>query len=156
MFNLVMEYAARKVTLNSGTNIYNRLFQHLAYADDLCMIARRFSSLTIAFEEFQDAAKGIGLQLNQDKTKYISSNPESRDLEGEVQIGEYKIEKVKAFKYLGSVVTSDNNVNTEIKSRLVAGNKVYFALQNLLKNKNILRKVKLNIYDTYQTGSSLW
>ena len=55
---------------------------------------------------------------------------------------------MKAFKYLGSVVTSDNNVNTEIKSRLVAGNKVYFTLQNLLKNKNILRKVKLNIYKT--------
>ena len=109
------------------------------------MIARCFSSLTIAFEEFQDAAKGIGLQLNHDKTKYISSNPESRDLEGEVQIGEYKIEKVKAIKYLGSVVTNDDNVNTEIKSRLVAGNKVYFAIQNL-KNKHILRKVKLNIH----------
>ena len=63
-----------------------------------------------------------------------------------MQIGEYKIEKVKAFKYLGSIVTNDNNVNKEIKSRLVAGNKVYFALQNLLKNKNIFRKVKLNIY----------
>jgi hypothetical protein len=46
LFNLASEYMTRRITSNPGGNIYNRLYQHLAYADDLCMIARRHSSLS--------------------------------------------------------------------------------------------------------------
>jgi hypothetical protein len=49
LFNLALEYVTRRITSNPGGNIYNRLYQHLAYADDLCMIARRPSSLSTAF-----------------------------------------------------------------------------------------------------------
>jgi hypothetical protein len=52
LFNLALEYMARRTTSNPGGNIYNRLYQHMAYADDLCMIARRPSSLTTVFGEF--------------------------------------------------------------------------------------------------------
>jgi hypothetical protein len=34
LFNLALEYAAEKITVNSGDNIYNRLHHHLAYTDD--------------------------------------------------------------------------------------------------------------------------
>jgi hypothetical protein len=53
LFNLALEYAARKITVNPGGNVYNRLYQYLAYADDLCMTARRPTSLSTAFEEFE-------------------------------------------------------------------------------------------------------
>jgi hypothetical protein len=51
--------------LTQGGNIYNRLYQHLAYADDLCMITRRPSSVSTAFEEFESAASKIGLLVNE-------------------------------------------------------------------------------------------
>jgi hypothetical protein len=35
LFNLALEYAAIKITVNPGGNVYNRLYQHLAYTDDL-------------------------------------------------------------------------------------------------------------------------
>jgi hypothetical protein len=53
LFNLALEYAVKKITVNPGGNIYNRLYQHLAYTDDLRMIARRPSSLSTASEEFE-------------------------------------------------------------------------------------------------------
>jgi hypothetical protein len=79
LFNLALEYAARKITVNSGGNIYNRLYQHLAYADDLCTIARRISSLSTAFEEFEGAASKTGLLVNENTTKYLIRTSEERN-----------------------------------------------------------------------------
>jgi hypothetical protein len=39
-----------------------------------------------------------------------------------------KYEKVESFKYLGSVMTSLNDTDTEIKSKIAVGNKCYYAL----------------------------
>jgi hypothetical protein len=39
-----------------------------------------------------------------------------------------------SFKYLGVVVTTKNEVSTEIQARTAAGNVCYFALQRILKS----------------------
>jgi hypothetical protein len=59
-----------------------------------------------------------------------------------------KFEKTETFKYLGSLVTVYNNISADIQARLTAGNMRYYALQNVLRSKNISRKAKLNVYKT--------
>jgi hypothetical protein len=44
------------------------------------------------------------------------------------------------------VVTTKNEVSTEIRARTAAGNVCYFALQRILKSKSISQKAKLAIY----------
>lgn len=45
------------------------------------------------------------------------------------------------FKYFGSVIIDDNNIQEEINMRIVAGNRRYFALQKLFKSCSFTRKL---------------
>jgi len=40
-------------------------------------------------------------------------------------------EKVKTFKYLGSLLTNQNSIQEEIERRLKAGNSCYYSVQTL-------------------------
>jgi hypothetical protein len=82
------------------------------------------------------------------KIKYFTRTSEDRNTPDQLQIREYKFEKIETFKYLGSTVTTDNNVSVEIQVRLMAGNRCHYALQNVLKSKNISWEAKLNTYKT--------
>jgi hypothetical protein len=57
---------------------------------------------------------------------------------------------VDSFKYLGVVVTTKNEVSTEIQARIVAGNVCLFCITKDFKVKKSIssRKAKLTIYKT--------
>ena len=46
---------------------------------------------------------------------------------GHIKIGSSSYEKVKTFKYLGSLLTNKNYILEEIKCRLKAGNSWYYS-----------------------------
>jgi hypothetical protein len=71
LFNLALEYVTRRITSNPDHNIYNRLYQHLAYADGLCLTARSPSSLSTAFGEYERAASEIRLLVNGNQISYL-------------------------------------------------------------------------------------
>ena len=52
-----------------------------------------------------------------------------------IRIGSHSYEKVKTFKYLGSLVTNKNFVQEDIKCRLKAGNSCYYSVHTLLSLK---------------------
>ena len=51
-----------------------------------------------------------------------------------IRIDSNSYERVKTFKYLGSLVTNQNTVQEEIKCRLKAGNSCYYSVQTLLSS----------------------
>jgi hypothetical protein len=52
--------------------------------------------------------------VNENKTKYLICASEERNTFNQLQIGEYEFEKTETFKYLGSLLTADNNISAEI------------------------------------------
>jgi hypothetical protein len=50
-------------------------------------------------------------------------------------------------KYLGSVMTSCTDIDSEIKSKLAAGNKCYYALRPILK-RSVSQSIKIRLYKT--------
>ena len=58
-----------------------------------------------------------------------------------------KHEKVESFKYLGSVMTSLKDIETEIKSKIAFGNKCYYALGPILR-RSISQSIKIRLYKT--------
>ena len=63
------------------------------------------------------------LALNKGETKYTEIRPHRGMIANEhVRIGSNSYEKVKIFKYLGSLVTNQNSIHEEIKCRLKAEN----------------------------------
>ena len=62
-----------------------------------------------------------------------------------IKIGSNSYEKVKTFKYLGSLLTNENYIKEEIKCRLKAGNSCYYyySVQTLLTSRLLSKNCKL-------------
>ena len=52
------------------------------------------------------------------------------------------------FKYLGRILTDQNSIQEEIKSRLKSGNACYHSVQNLLSSSLLSKNLNINIYRT--------
>ena len=70
-----------------------------------------------------NASKNIGLVVNTGKTKYMEVG-HNRDMiaNAHIKIGSNSYEKMKTFKFLGSLLRNQNSIHKEIKCRLKAGN----------------------------------
>jgi hypothetical protein len=49
-----------------------------------------------------------------------------------ITVGSNPSEKVRTFKYLGSLLTNQNSIHGQIKCRLKAGNSCYYSVQTIL------------------------
>ena len=56
------------------------------------------------------------------------------------------IERVEEFKYLGMMLTDQNSIQEEIKSRLKLGNACYHSVQNLLFSRLLSKNLKTILY----------
>ena len=134
LFNLCMEKIIRNVRINQGGTIYNRTRQCLAYADDVVILGRSEGYIKKTLEEMVAITQQIGLQMNDTKTKYMLNRQVGNRVK-EIELMGKKYEKVESFKYLGAMITSLNDIETEIKSKIAVGNKCYYALRTILKIK---------------------
>jgi sorting nexin-29 len=109
LFNIALD----KVIRNSGKEMrgttYHKPVQVLAYSDDLDIIGRSERAVREAFTKLDKEAQLMGLKTNENKTKYmeITTNPTRTEFSA---VGKYKFEKVTEFKYLGTLITSNNNI----------------------------------------------
>jgi len=83
--------------------------------------------------------------MNDTKTKYVINRHDGNKVKAIELMGK-KYEKVESFKYLGSVMTSLNDTETEVKSKIVVGNKCYYALGPILKRRSVSQSIKICLY----------
>jgi hypothetical protein len=112
-------------------NITTRLKQICAYADDNVIIGRKKQILIYTFCKLKHEALNAGLIVNNNKTKYLHC---TRKIIQPTYINTRKeqFEQVNSFKYLGTMVNTDNSVEKEIKERRAAGNRAYHVHKNYL------------------------
>ena len=72
-----------------------------------------------------------------------------------IKIGGNPYEKVKTFKYLGSLLTNQNSTQDEIKCRLKAGNSGYYSVQTFCPLDCSLRIWKLK-YNNNIASCAIW
>lgn len=159
LFNLALEKAIRNTGIQTTGHIFNKSVQLLAYADDIDIIARSEYELKSAFKSLATSARNMGLVINEGKTKYMPVH--GRQKPPSIQIDNYTFETVNEFVYLGTMVTNDNNVSSEIKRRIVAANRYYFGLQKHMKSRHLTRRTKVLLYKTLirpvlMYGSECW
>ena len=79
--------------------------QVLTYADDVNLIGDDIRTIERNAEVLLNAYKDIGLAVNTGKTKYMEIGRNRNTIANEhIMIGSNSYEKVKSFKYLGSLV----------------------------------------------------
>jgi hypothetical protein len=144
LFNIALGGAIKAAGLDRA--ITASATQVIAYAGDVALITRDKKSLGAALQKLVTETEKRGLQLNQDKTKYMIISRRKTDYIRETNLGSYTFKKVEHFKYLGVNVNEKNERSAEIKERIQAADKAYWKYQRYLKDHHVSRATKIKIY----------
>ena len=123
----------------AGISTAGRNINNLRYADDttLTVESKELKSLLMTVKE---ESEKVGLKLNIQKTKIMSSSPiTSWQIDGET------VETVSDFLFLGSKITADGDCSHEIKRRLLLGTKAMTNLDSILKSRDITLPTKVHL-----------
>ena len=116
----------------AGLKIARRNINNLRYADDTTLMAESEEELQSLLIKVKEENEKVGLKLNIQKTKIMSSSPiTSWQIDGET------VETVSDFIFLGSKITADDDCSHEIKRRLLLGRKVMANLDSIFKSRDI-------------------
>ena len=89
----------------------------------------------------------MGLNINEDKTKYLHLSRYSPvRLPTKINMGSSIFERPHEFKYLGALITDDNEMSKEINMRICNAWKSTHSLYSLLRSKLLSRALKIQLY----------
>ena len=107
-----------------------RNINNLRYADDPTLMAESEDELKSLLMKVKEESEKVGLKLNIQKTKIMSSGPNTS-----WEIDRETVETVSDFIFLGSKITADGDCSHEIKRCLLLGRKVMTNLDSILKKQ---------------------
>ena len=140
----------------AGIKIAGRNIDNLRYADDTTLMAESEEELKSLLMKVKEESEKIGLKLNIQKTKIMSSDPiTSWEIDGET------VDTVSDFILGGSKITADGDCSHEIKRRLLLGRKVMTNLDSILKSRDITLPtrvclVKATVFPVVMYGCESW
>ena len=103
----------------AGIKIAGRNINNLRYADDTTFVPENEEELKSLLMKVKEESEKVGLKLNIQKTKIMSSSPTTS-----WGIDRETVETVSDFIFWSSKITADGNCSHEIKRRLLLGRKV--------------------------------
>ena len=103
-----------------GVTVGDKKISILLYADDAVLLAESERELQLLVDRFFMVCERRKLKINEKKTKAMVFD---RDGDGScaVLINDVKLEEVKEYKYMGSMLQNDGRADREVESRVVAG-----------------------------------
>ena len=96
---------------------------------DTSHMAETDEELKSPLMKVKEGSEKVGLKLNIQKTKIMSSSP---IISWQIEVG--KVEAVTDFIFLGSKITSDSDFINEIKRHLLLGSKAMTNLDSIFKS----------------------
>ena len=109
-------------------------------------MAESEEELTSLLTKVKKESEKVGLKLNIQKTKIMTSGPiTSWEIDGEI---------VSDFIVLDSKITADGDCSHEIKRRLLLGRKVMTNLDSIVKSRDITLQTKVRLVKAMVFSSS--
>ena len=143
LFNLYAECIVQNARLDEAQaeiKIAGRNINNLRYADNTNFIAESEQELKYFSMKVKEDSEKVGLKLNIQKTKTMSSCPVTS-----WQIDGGTMETVADFIFLGSNITADGNCSLEIKRCLLLGTKAMTNVDSILKSRDIVLPTKIHL-----------
>ena len=106
---------------------------------------------------FSEGSNRFGLKINIKKTKVLYQPNSFRTLEADVTVDGIKLNFVQKFTCLGSTITWDGRIDTEIQKRMSMASASFDRLrQRLWNNHHVSTKVKDKIYRAVVVSTLLY
>ncbi|MEL7196585.1 MAG: reverse transcriptase family protein, partial [Bacteroidota bacterium] len=139
LFNIVMDVMTRDVR--------EPVPWCILYADDIALCAETREDLEEKVERWRAALEERGMRISRSKTEYMCANIDGEVL-GSIQLAGEELKRVNKFKYLGSIVEVDGNMEHEVKHRIQAGWNNWRAASGVLCDRKVPLKLKGKFHRT--------
>jgi len=109
-------------------------------------------------ETWRQALEAYGFRLSRSKTEYMECNFSKRRSGStlEVKVGDHIIPQVTRFKYLGSIVQNDGEIEADVNHRIQVGWLKWRSALDVLCNKKVPLKLKGKFYRTIVRPAMLY
>jgi len=159
LFNLYAERVMREAGLEDsevGVRVGGRVLNNLRYADDTTLAAETEEGLRKLIQDVTRASKKAGLHLNIKKTKVMSNAGIT-----EFMVDGERIEVVKSFNLLGSIVEEEGTCRSELSRRLSLGRAAMTGLARIWKDRDLkittkARLVRALVFPVAIYGCETW
>ena len=140
----VNECSGFNVSCDSTTSMLKLLL--LLYADDTVIISDTPKGLNKSLHAFHEYCEAWGLKINNEKSKVLIFGKDRKNYK--FSINEETIEKVKTFKYLGTLFTSNCRYNETIKYNIKQASRAAFSISKRSRELNLSPSCELHILNT--------
>ncbi|KAL5157078.1 Outer envelope protein 64, mitochondrial [Glycine soja] len=122
----------------------------MVFADDIVLLGESREELNERLETWRRALETHGFRLSRSKSEYMECkfNKRRRVSNSEVKIGDHIIPQVTRFKYLGSVIQDDGEIEGDVNHRIQAGWMKWRKASGVLCDAKVPIKLKGKFYRT--------
>ncbi|KAL5142307.1 LINE-1 reverse transcriptase [Glycine soja] len=122
----------------------------ILFADDIVLFGESREELNERLETWRRALETHGFRLSRSKSEYMECkfNKSRRVSNSEVKIGDHIIPQVTRFKYLGSVIQDDGEIEGDVNHRIQAGWMKWRKASGVLCDAKVPIKLKGKFYRT--------
>ncbi|XP_055802220.1 uncharacterized protein LOC129871346 [Solanum dulcamara] len=120
----------------------------MLFADDIVLIDETHNGVNDKLEGWRQTLESKGFKLSRTKTEYLecSFSGLPREADGEVRLGTQAIQKKRSFKYLGSIIQEDGDIDDDVSHRISAGWMKWRLASGVLCDKKVPPKLKGKFY----------
>lgn len=145
--------------LKALTKVRKTLIRDMLFADDAAIVAHTEKGLQTLMDKFSKASKEFGLTVSIKKTNVLV---QGTDVEPKIKVDDQILDVVHNFTYLGSTISDDLSLSSEINKRIGRACSTFSKLnQRVWKNPKLVTNTKMAIYtacvlSTLLYGSESW
>jgi len=119
----------------------------LDFADDIGIVAEEENVCQEITTKLEEQSAHVGLNISWEKTKAMGIT--QRSSPQPIAVAQGNIEYVERFIYLGSVISSDVDVEADINTWLAKAAAVFRRLDNVWQFSTLSLKIKLDLYSLH-------
>ena len=135
--------------LKAKTKLSNTALVEFQYADDNDVAAQSEADLQIILDAFSYAYSKLGLKINATKTQVIFQ-PAPKDnikVPPAIKIGEVTLKNVDSFPYLGSLISTNADIDADVKHRIQQAAAAFGKLRKrVFQDSDIRLETKIKVY----------
>jgi len=155
LFTVVMDELTRE--------IQDEIPWCMLFTDDIALIDEIRDGVNTKLEWWRDTLEAKGFRLSRSKTEYLHCHfsAEEGGVANEIAIEGVVIPRVEKFKYLGSIIHEDREIDEDINQRIKSGRQKWKRASGVLCDKKIPLKLKGRVYrvvvrPTLLYGAECW